>query len=352
MHAALILAVGLVLETAEDGDPLRATVIASGAPEQAVLGVRRRTDDASGPGLFGTMIRNGDEIRFRPAVPLSPGSAYVAEVREGNRIRARLEWTTPGPGGSAPPFVSRLDPDGDVLPANLLKFYLQFSRPMREDARIFDRIHLEREDGSRVEDPWRRQELWTPDGTRLTLWIHPGRVKRGVNLREELGPVLEPGRGYALLVEPGAGLAALDGRTMERPFRHRFRTGPEDRSRPDPRAWSLAVPPAGSRDPLVVAFGERMDLALARRHLAVTDPEGRVVVWASTETRSGVGGDEIGWRPGDAWKSGEHRLGIADWIEDGAGNTPRRVFDRDLGERVGTAPPDSLRFVVRTPPGP
>ena len=56
------------------------------------------------------------------------------------------------------------------------------------------------EQGTLVEDPWRRTELWTADARRLSLWIHPGRIKNGVNLREELGPVLEPNKTYKLII--------------------------------------------------------------------------------------------------------------------------------------------------------
>jgi len=41
------------------------------------------------------------------------------------------------------------------------------------------------------------------DAKRLSLWIHPGRIKNGVNLREELGPVLEPNRKYTLVLSGG-----------------------------------------------------------------------------------------------------------------------------------------------------
>ena len=41
--------------------------------------------------------------------------------------------------------------------------------------------------------PFRETELWSEDGRRLTLWLHPGRQKTGVNLNTEIGPVLDPG---------------------------------------------------------------------------------------------------------------------------------------------------------------
>ena len=52
--------------------------------------------------------------------------------------------------------------------------------------------------GIPVEEPFRETELWSDDGKRLTLWLHPGRQKTGVNLNMDLGPVLEPRRRYAL----------------------------------------------------------------------------------------------------------------------------------------------------------
>ncbi len=37
------------------------------------------------------------------------------------------------------------------------------------------------------------EELWDPTGTRLTLLLDPGRIKRGLKPREDLGPILEAG---------------------------------------------------------------------------------------------------------------------------------------------------------------
>ena len=87
------------------------------------------------------------------------------------------------------PSVLMIYPSTDVLPANLLKFYLQFSRPMRETDAIFDHIRIIDDQGNVIEDPWRRAPLWSNDGTRLTLLIHPGRIKTGVNLNLDLGPL-------------------------------------------------------------------------------------------------------------------------------------------------------------------
>ncbi len=44
------------------------------------------------------------------------------------------------------------------------------------------------------------EELWNQDMTRLTLFIDPGRIKRGVKPLEELGPSLEEGKDYELII--------------------------------------------------------------------------------------------------------------------------------------------------------
>jgi len=57
--------------------------------------------------------------------------------------------------------------------------------------------------GKTVELPFLEidEELWNPQMTRLTLFIDPGRIKRGVQPLEEIGPVLENGKHYALIID-------------------------------------------------------------------------------------------------------------------------------------------------------
>jgi hypothetical protein len=42
-----------------------------------------------------------------------------------------------------------------------------------------------------------------PDMTRLTLFIDPGRIKRGVAPLEEIGPALHAGKRYTLEIDSG-----------------------------------------------------------------------------------------------------------------------------------------------------
>ena len=324
-----------------EGDPARIRAV---APFPATLGGGRpsavdaephlrvcRVDPATaeeGPPLIGDYAREGDRLVFRPRHPLAPGERYVA-IAGGGRVEHRVPARPPSP----PAEVTAVHPSAGRLPANLLKFYVHFSRPMRESARVFDAIRLRRDDGAEIVEPWRRAELWTTDARRLTLWIHPGRVKRGVNLRDEEGPALEPGRGYTL--EIGAELLDADGRPLGRPFTKRFTAVDEDHAKPDPSAWTLEVPRAGTRDPLVVGFPEPLDRGLLPGGL-------RLNVAGSVDVADG--GTSWSFTPGRPWAAGAYEMAVDPLLEDLAGNTPARRFE----ERAGAdgAPPPPLRFRI------
>ena len=93
-------------------------------------------------------------------------------------------------------------PTSDRLPENQLKFYVHFSAPMsRGDSYRY--IHLLESENGEVDLPFLElgEELWSQDGTRLTVFFDPGRIKRGLKPREEVGPSLEEGKSYTLRID-------------------------------------------------------------------------------------------------------------------------------------------------------
>lgn len=284
-------------------------------------------DEASGkPGLpmFGKYERAGAVLKFTPRYALSPNRLYRATLVGADQA-VTVDYRVPPKVAGEPARVEQIYPSGDKLPANLLKFYIHFSKPMREGAEIFDRFTILDDQGQAVEDPWRRTELWTSDARRLTLNIHPGRIKQGVNLREELGPVLEPGRKYTLVVE--ATLLDADGQPLREKYTKTFTTLAEDRDRPIPRLWKLTPPKAGTRDALVVEFGESLDRALAERYLKVWDAAEQRIAGKAT---LGAGEQSWSFTPAEPWKAARYTLTAEAELEDAAGNTPQRLFDTDL----------------------
>lgn len=275
--------------------------------------------------MLGSYSRNGEQMIFTPRFPLSRGSRYRAMLVLPSGQRVSAGYLVPQAKPPARAVVTRVFPSSDVLPANALKFYIHFSQPMRNGRAIFDRIHLLDEDGDEIPDPWRRTELWTADDKRFTLWIHPGRIKRGVNLREDFGPVLIPDRTYTLLISTKVLDAA--GRPLVSEYRKTFRTVTEDRQRLIPQSWSLSTPRGGSRQPLTVDFGKPLDHALLQRCLEVRNAAGQVLpgIWSTDrdETRSV-------FRPTTGWPVTSLHLAVDGILEDLAGNTPLRAFDTDL----------------------
>ena len=67
------------------------------------------------------------------------------------------------------------------------------------------RIRLRRASGAEVSEPFLEidEELWDPEGRRLTLLFDPGRIKRGLLSREEAGGALIPGERYSLIIDGG-----------------------------------------------------------------------------------------------------------------------------------------------------
>jgi hypothetical protein len=230
-------------------------------------------------------------------------------------------------------------PSTDVLPANLLRFYVQFSRPMRETDVIFDRIRIIDDRGRVVVDPWRRAPLWNHDGTRLTLLIHPGRIKNGVNLNEDLGPVLDPERTYTLEID--AKVVDADDVPMAKTFQKKFTTTKAVRSFVLAEDWKLTAPKQGTRDALSLSFPRPLDHALLQRMVAVVGKDKRPIAGKVT-----VGKEEksLTFVPAAPWQDAEYRVVVDPQLEDLAGNTPEQLFDVDNKAPEVAPRPQTLRF--------
>ncbi len=295
-----------------------------------------------GPAMFGRYARRDGQLVFTPQFPLVFGLRYQAVCHQAKGPRLVAEYRVPPRPPSQPTTLQAIYPSSDLLPANVLKFYFHFSQPMREGKAIFDQIRIVDKQGTTIPDPWRHTELWTPDARRFTLWIHPGRIKKGVNLRVEFGPVLQPDSEYTLVLSPDV-LDAF-GRPLGKEYRKTFRTIAEDAERPLPQDWTVTAPGTGTRAPLQIQFVEPLDHGLLGRALLVLDASGTQIAGHGK-----VGPGELSWSfvPRQPWTRGEYQLTIDDELEDLAGNTPGRVFDRDLDKPDGAAGTLSLRFQVQ-----
>jgi hypothetical protein len=289
------------------------------------------------PNMAGTVTFADGHLRFEPRYPLVRGVRYRATLR-----RARIPDSDPLvedvvddvlivlPPPATPTALGHIYPSADKVPENLLKFYLHFSAPMSR-GEAYRRIHLLDADGKEVADPFLElgEELWDADMKRFTLLFDPGRIKRGLKPREEVGPVLEEGKQYTLVVDRD--WLDATGHPLAAEVRKTFVALAPDEAPLDIDAWKIDAPGANTRDPLVVRFPEPLDHSLLTRVVKVIDAADQEVA-GQIEIVDG----ETVWRftPKHAWEKGDYRVVAATTLEDLAGNSIGRAFDVDVFEPV------------------
>ncbi len=274
------------------------------------------------------------------------GVSYTARAVFGGTVLER-RFDVAAPSGR-PPRVLAVFPSADALPENLLRFYIHFSQPMEaKDAHRY--VHLRDDAGAEVALAFVEIEhgLWNPQQTRLTVLLHPGRIKRGVAPGERLGPPLRAGRSYRLVVD--AAMADRTGRELGATFERRFHVVAADRRSPS-RGLRLDAPTRAD-EPVTLRLPEPLDEALLRRLVWVEDARGRTLDGA-VEVRDG----ESLWsfRPSAPWTAGSYSVRVHPALEDRAGNRFDRLFDREIDSADEDSPtagsssePLRLEFVVR-----
>jgi hypothetical protein len=221
--------------------------------------------------------------------------------------------------------VVTIYPSALQVPVNLLKIYVHFSAPMSE-GHARDAIQVLRS-GHLLQGVFlsMEPELWDRARTRLTLLLDPGRIKRGLAPNLEMGYPLEADVPIVLRVErrfrDADGFRLLEG--MER----RYKVVPAVRRHVRLADWRLDTPRSESMQPLHVVFDRPLDRALLEHSLRVVDASN-----TSVSGECAIVDGELSWtfRPSIAWRSEPYSLTVDPRLEDLAGNSVLRVFDRDL----------------------
>lgn len=269
-------------------------------------------------------------IRFDPQFPLVPGREYRAilypdynpvRVRKGDPLEVSLTVPKPPPGPRVA--ITGIYPTANRLPENTLRFYIHFSGEVARGD-VYRHLKLIRDDGIEVKSPFLEldEELWSVDGRRLTVFFHPGRVKRELVPREQEGPILENGHNYTLTIS--GKWEDTEGRPLVSGFSKTFTAGPADDQPIDPAAWALVTPRAGSDSPLLIRLPKALDNALLGRLVWIEDQNGQKVPGTLT-----VGGGErvLTFAPTNRWMKGEYRLVVDTRLEDVCGNRVGEPFE-------------------------
>lgn len=296
----------------------------SGSPRSVFTVSVAGMDSVAVAGKYAT---NDTALEFTPAFPLDAGRSYTVSIGSSRR---RDTLTIPARTAGVLTKVVRVFPSADSVPENLLRLYIEFSAPMSRDGAI-GFVHLLDDKGIEVQRAFLPVDgdFWNGARTRYTLFLDPGRVKRGILPNEQMGRPLTVGHRFTLRVD--STWRDGQGATLASAFTHPMRVGPADLQPLRLADWRVTTPGPKSVDQLVVRFPKALDHGLLHRALGVETLGGRSVK-GTVEVDSG----ERTWRfsPAEPWRAGEYQLVVLSILEDVAGNRVNRQFEADRFDRV------------------
>ena len=217
-------------------------------------------------------------------------------------------------------------PSADVLPENLLRLYFYFSTPMKK-GEVLKHIQLVDSKGNTDTHVFMqfKQELWSPDGKRLTLLFDPGRIKRGVSTNLELGPALQEGNTYQLVIS-GEWQDVYGQPLSEKPTKT-FSVKDAYRQSINIDEWVIDKPKAKSYNPLTIHFDRIMDYALLQSMIRIQDEEKNEITghWETLEQEQ-----SIQFIPEKEWQKGNYHIVFDRRLEDAAGNNLQGLLDEKI----------------------
>jgi hypothetical protein len=304
-----------------------------------------RDDDL--PDISGDYDILRDSVRFIPHFPFDFGILFRAILdlralgRSGRAEVRTLEFSFPRVTRAVATKVKHVFPSGDVLPTNLLRFYICFSNPMQR-GRATNNIEILHLDGSPALDVLYRApiELWDSSMTCLTVLLDPGRLKRGVGPNRALGSPLRAGQRYTLAI--GRGMIDAYGRPLCEAFHKSFSVSEAIREPIAIEEWKISSPAATSHESLEITFPRPLDWAQLSRGIAVAWETGQPI-----DGRFDVSAGETRWRftPDEPWQAGAHCVRVAPGLEDICGNTPSGAFDGPFRSADQVALETTLRII-------
>jgi hypothetical protein len=272
----------------------------------------------------GSWVRSKNGARFTLRFAAVPGTGFVVVGRD-HALASWSELTRVSvPDADLPTLslVESIDPGSESVPANLLRFSVTFSAEMEEGSAA-GHIHLLDEAGTIIPGAFLDMppELWDRGRRQLTILLEPGRLKRGLQPNLKVGAPLREGSAVTLVID--SGIRDARGAELVEDARRTYRVEAPIRSRIDPHEWDVRWPEP-PRDALTIRFDRPLDRTLVRRYLRVLDPDGNPV-----PGRASLAQDARQWTfAPDA--AVDLTLHVDARLEDLAGNSVRRVFDRDL----------------------
>ena len=226
-----------------------------------------------------------------------------------------------------------ISPSGSSIPENLLRIGVQFDTPLGNQ---LDMRHVTLTDasGNPIENALLDIPLTSHDGKRVSILLHPGRIKTGVAPNLAVGPALHEGATVVLLI---------DDPQLPQPLKKSWLVGPALSQAIDVQKWQIQAPQAGTRKPLQLAFSAALDAGSVRM-IAVASPSGQRVNGTSTLTKG-----EMGWQltPTLPWRAGSYQIRVHPDLEDPQGNRMCSAFEQIQQSAKACDDEGTLNFSIR-----
>ncbi len=295
-------------------------------------------ESTNGIVVSGTYKVSHDAVGFTPRFPFAIGVSYVATfhaeqlARNANEVylpkmpaeTMTLEFTLT-PVGKVPATLVAIHPTSDVLPENLLKFHLTFSKSMSLGY-VYEKVKLYDQQNNLVEKPFLilDQELWDEEMKTVTILFDPGRIKRGLRPNLEMKPALKAGEQYTLVVEEG--WKDIDGQLTDQDFQKTFHCVAADRTSPSKNFYSVSSPQHRTA-PLMLDLQEPHDFILLSTGVRVFDNLGNEIPGTLHVDKND---SHVQFVPKNPWLESRYTISINPLLEDLAGNNLNRLFDEDI----------------------
>ncbi len=293
--------------------------------EQLAVFVNNERDEYSSNEVQGRYKIEGDYLMFSPFYPFDQGMTYTVRSKhldndsdysyqsfllEKNHLVEEAK-------------VLQVYPTANLLPENMLRFYIYFNTPMQK-GQALNYIQLIDADGNIDAQAFMefKQELWSSDGKRLTILFDPGRIKRGVSTNMALGPALIEGNQFYLTISTA--WQDVYGQPLSEKTCKEFAVVKAYRDHLKVNGLAINKPKPNSSEPLGIHFDRVMDHALIQSMIQIEDEERKFLAghWVTLEQEH-----LIQFMPENSWLKGIYRIVIDSRLEDVAGNNLHSLLD-------------------------
>ncbi len=290
--------------------------------------------------ILGNIKKNDSSLVFLPLVPFGWNQVYTISYNT-TTDHFLLEL----PKNYKHLSVEAIYPSASILPSNILKWHIQFSRPINK-TNVYEHIQFVDNYGEEISKAILPIEntLTNSKGTLLTLWIEPGRQKRDLIPNQQLGPVFVSGNDYKIIINKE--LKDQNGVPMLQTSAHKFTIADADRDLINISSWEVLPPVLKTKSSLIINCHESLDYTSALNGVFVIYNNKKVAGnWEIKDNET-----KLIFNPLKIWNKGNYIILFNSKIEDLSGNNLNRLFDHKIENNINNSEPKKefkLEFNIR-----